>query len=160
MATKYWFVVFPASEHPGNAFPPNAQIVSANDDSPAYKAWLGNGAYTVNGQSLQVDAGPFSTQQQAQSWSPKPLGIKDWVAAGIAGVVAGAGNEPNPATAVGVGNAAADALGGFNIGSWFIRIGEILLGLVLIGVGVARITGAENAISKVVKSGKIMPIPV
>jgi hypothetical protein len=46
----------------------------------------------------------------------------------------------------------AESLGGFNLGSWFLRIGEILLGLVLIGVGVARITGAQNAISKIVKT--------
>lgn len=45
-----------------------------------------------------------------------------------------------------------ESLGGFNLSSWFLRIGEILLGLVLVGVGVARITGAQNAISKVVKT--------
>jgi hypothetical protein len=47
---------------------------------------------------------------------------------------------------------AVDALGGFNLSSWFLRIGEILLGIVLVGVGVARITGAQNAISKIVKT--------
>lgn len=47
---------------------------------------------------------------------------------------------------------AVQSLGGFNLGSWFLRIGEILLGLVLVGVGIARITGAQNAISKVVKT--------
>lgn len=41
---------------------------------------------------------------------------------------------------------------GLNLGSWLLRIGEILLGIVLVGVGVARITGAQNAISKVVKA--------
>lgn len=53
---------------------------------------------------------------------------------------------------------AINVLGGFNIGNWFIRIGEILLGLVLVGVGIARLTGAQNAISKIVKSK--VPIPV
>lgn len=47
---------------------------------------------------------------------------------------------------------AVESLGGFNLSSWFLRIGEILLGLVLVGVGVARITGAQNAISKVVRT--------
>lgn len=47
---------------------------------------------------------------------------------------------------------AIESLGGFNLASWFLRIGEILLGLVLVGVGVARITGAQNAISKVVRT--------
>lgn len=41
---------------------------------------------------------------------------------------------------------------GLNLGSWFLRIGEILLGIVLVGVGVARITGAQNAVSKIVKT--------
>jgi len=54
--------------------------------------------------------------------------------------------------------AVTDALGGFNVGNWFLRIGEILLGLVLVGVGIARLTGAQNAISKIVKSK--VPIPV
>ena len=53
-----------------------------------------------------------------------------------------------------------DVLGSFNIGSWFLRIGEILLGLVLIGVGVARLTGAQNAISQFVKTKMPVPIPV
>lgn len=41
---------------------------------------------------------------------------------------------------------------GLNLTSWFLRIGEILLGIVLVGVGVARITGAQNAVSKIVKT--------
>ena len=47
---------------------------------------------------------------------------------------------------------AENAFHGLNLGSWFLRIGEILLGIVLIGVGVARITGAQNAVSKIVKA--------
>lgn len=39
-----------------------------------------------------------------------------------------------------------------NITSWFIRIGEVLLGIVLLGVGVAKLTGATNAVAKVVKA--------
>lgn len=44
-----------------------------------------------------------------------------------------------------------DPIGKFNVGGWFVRIGEILLGIVLIGVGVAKLTGAGNVISKVAK---------
>jgi len=47
---------------------------------------------------------------------------------------------------------AENAFHGLDLGSWFLRIGEILLGIVLVGVGVARITGAQNAISKIVKA--------
>lgn len=45
-----------------------------------------------------------------------------------------------------------ESLGGFNLSSWFLRIGEILLGIVLVGVGVARITGAQNVVSQLVKA--------
>jgi hypothetical protein len=159
MATTAWFVVFPANEHPGNAFPANAKVVSAQTGSAAYKAWLGNGAFTVTGTSWQVDAGPFSTQQQAQQWAPHALSVGDWVTAGIAGVMEGAGGA-TPTAAVGTGSAVADALGGFNISAWFLRIGEILLGIVLVGVGIARITGAQNAISNIVKTKMPLPIPV
>jgi len=44
-----------------------------------------------------------------------------------------------------------DPLGKLNLGGWFIRIGEILLGIVLIGVGLARLTGIQNVVSKVAK---------
>lgn len=57
-----------------------------------------------------------------------------------------------PGAAAAGAEKAVDSLGGFNLGSWFLRIGEILLGLVLVGVGVARITGAQNVISKAVKT--------
>lgn len=56
------------------------------------------------------------------------------------------------AAAAGANNAYKDILGGFNLGNWFLRIGEILLGLVLVGVGLARITGAQNFISQAVKA--------
>lgn len=42
--------------------------------------------------------------------------------------------------------------GTINVQNWFIRIGEILLGIVLIGVGVAKLTGTTNAISSLVKA--------
>lgn len=46
---------------------------------------------------------------------------------------------------------AADLLHGFNFGNWILRIGEILLGAVLIGVGVAKLTGTDNVISSALK---------
>jgi hypothetical protein len=36
--------------------------------------------------------------------------------------------------------------------SWLIRIGEILLGIVLVGVGIAKLTGSTNAIAGLVKA--------
>lgn len=49
---------------------------------------------------------------------------------------------------------------GLNLEGILLRIGEVLLGLVLVGVGVARITGAQNAISNIVKTKMPIPIPV
>lgn len=34
----------------------------------------------------------------------------------------------------------------------WLRVGEVVLGIILLGIGVARITGAQNAISSVVKA--------
>lgn len=73
------------------------------------------------------------------------------IATGIGGTAATLGGIPG-AAAAGANSAYQDLLGGFNIGNWFLRIGEILLGLVLVGVGLARITGVQNFISSAVKS--------
>lgn len=61
----------------------------------------------------------------------------------------GAGNLADTA-----GDAALGAVGLSNadIQSWMIRIGEILLGIVLIGVGIAKLTGVTNPISSIVKA--------
>ena len=39
-----------------------------------------------------------------------------------------------------------------NITTWFIRIGEVLLGIVLLGIGVAKLTGTTNTIAKAVRA--------
>lgn len=56
-----------------------------------------------------------------------------------------------------ISQAASDTVGNYNIGAWLLRIGEILLGLVLVGVGLAKLTGAENFVSRTV--GKV-PLPI
>lgn len=48
-----------------------------------------------------------------------------------------------------------DLFHGLNLQSWLIRIGEILLGLVLIGVSLAKLTGTSNVISKALKVGAL-----
>jgi hypothetical protein len=157
--TTWWFVVFPASENPGNTFPAHAQIVSAQQGSPAYNAWTANGAYTIAGVSWQVDAGPFPTQKQAQDWAPQPLTIVDWVGAAVAGVLVGAGNQ-SPSTAVPEGQAAASAVTdpltgvagaleafyqAITDGKTWRSIGWLLLGILLMIVGVALWIGPSAA---------------
>jgi len=48
-------------------------------------------------------------------------------------------------------NTAVGAFKGLNLETWFVRIGEILLGIVLIGVGLAKITGTANIVSTALK---------
>lgn len=64
----------------------------------------------------------------------------------------------DPGTAIGnAGQSAADkvkkdVLGGLDLGQLIIQIGEILLGIVLIGVGIAKLTGTTNVVAKAVKA--------
>lgn len=74
--------------------------------------------------------GPYTTQAQAQSQA-------DSLNAGSQNVVTQAASQ--------------DVFHGLNLSTWILRIGEILLGVVLIGVGVAKLTGAENVVSKAAK---------
>lgn len=41
---------------------------------------------------------------------------------------------------------------GLDLNAWFLRIGEALLGIVLIAVGIAKLTGTANVVSKLVKA--------
>lgn len=45
-----------------------------------------------------------------------------------------------------------DVLGGLDLNQLFLRIGEALLGIVLIAVGIAKLTGTANVVSKLVKA--------
>lgn len=164
-AATAWFVVFPASEHPGNAFPANAKVVSAQVGSPAYNAWVGNGAYTIQGTSWQVDAGPFSTEAQAKDWKPGPITVGDWVGLGIAGVLAGAGNEPNPQTSVGVGasvgtavDSTTSAIAQFlkypeKVLAWIgnrqniVRVAKVVIGGTMVLVGLNMLTKNETSVT-------------
>ena len=49
------------------------------------------------------------------------------------------------------GTARSELLHGFNWQNILVRIGEVLLGIVLVGVGVARLTGIDNTVSKALK---------
>jgi hypothetical protein len=62
----------------------------------------------------------------------------------------------NPATAAGKAAAAGiKSILPTGWENWVLRIGEIILGIMLIGIGVAKLTGAENAISKAVTIGAL-----
>lgn len=50
-----------------------------------------------------------------------------------------------------VGDAIGFSGGTIEAGNWFVRIAEIVLGIVLVGVGLAKLTGTTNAIAKIAK---------
>ena len=53
-------------------------------------------------------------------------------------------------------SATQDVFHGLNLSNWAIRFVEVALGIVLIGVGVAKLTGADNVINKAAKTaGKV-----
>lgn len=155
-----WFVIAPVGADQGSALnpkiPSNSKIVSATVGSPQYNAWVSNGSY----HGWQVVMGPFGSKQLAEKAVP-PSGLN------AVGQIAGAAGQlakTTPAGAIGIGAVSGvagltgDVFKGLNLGSWFLRIGEILLGLVLIGVGIARITGIQNVVSDLAKTK--IPIPL
>ncbi len=72
------------------------------------------------------DSGPYATQAQAQAAAST---LTHEIVPGIPA----AGSTPDWQTLL-------------------VRIGEVLLGIVLIGIGLARITGAQNTISAIAKA--------
>jgi hypothetical protein len=94
--------------------------------------------------------GPFPTKQAALDYySANKTANPGWKApTGLAGNIGNAASS-----SIGkVNDAIGDPLGKFNIAGWFIRVGEILLGLILVGVGVAKLTGTTNVVSQLVKA--------
>lgn len=99
--------------------------------------------------------GPFKSKDDALAYYNKNKSTNPgWQApsTSIGDAIGNSGkalNDSGEAVVKGVG------LGGLTneaITSWFIRIGEVLLGIVLLGVGVAKLTGTTNAVAKFVKA--------
>jgi hypothetical protein len=99
--------------------------------------------------------GPFDTEAKALAfyeankakntgWKPPSGALQNIIN------VPDAARSQTDAAAEGVKDAV--GLSDEEIRSWFIRIGEVLLGVVLIGVGVAKLTGTTNAVAKLVKA--------
>lgn len=143
-----WYVVVTVNPAPGSSGISRA-AVQQFANAAAYEK-------TVGASPRQVDAkqpvSGYATQAQAQReanrWNGQPTSQK----------LTGTLPNPNADTVLPPNFKLPDILGGLNLGSWFLRIGEGLLGLVLIGVGIARVTGAQNVISQAVKTK--LPIPL
>lgn len=137
-----WYVVLIADVKNPNLGNVTAQVQQFAN-AAAYQQTVGDSPTHVD---PNQPANGYPTQQLAQAeankWNSQP---KDKRSSGSIPAA------PNLALPI-LKNPLTDVLGGINIGSWFLRIGEILLGLVLVGVGLARLTHAQNVISQVVKT--------
>lgn len=87
--------------------------------------------------------GPFDSKQATLDFYERNKAANPgWKApTGIPGQVENIIEPVNPA----------NILGDIDLGSWFIRIGEIVLGIVLIGIGVAKLSGVQNIVAKAAK---------
>lgn len=96
--------------------------------------------------------GPFDSKAKALAYyEANKAGNPGWKApTDAAGVIA---NAPDAIVSQ-AGAAATGALGlsDEELRSWLIRISEIMLGIVLVAVGLAKLTGTTNAIASLVKA--------
>jgi hypothetical protein len=104
----------------------------------------------VQGNALQIRAkygtaanGPYPTQAAAEA-----------AAHSRGGGFPGPNIPGNPGSAIGVGIKAAqqDLFKGLDLGNILLRVGEVLLGIVLVGVGIAKLTGTTNFVASALKA--------
>lgn len=89
--------------------------------------------------------GPFKTKQEALDFAKKGAETNPGWQTPTESNVQALENTPNAAVSkLGLSNE--------QIGSWLVRIGEIVLGIVLVGVGLAKLTGTTNAVAGLVKA--------
>lgn len=100
--------------------------------------------------------GPFKTEKDALDfYNRNKAANPDWKAP--TDFLGNIGNIPDAVT--GQANAATQGVKGLfglsddDIRSWLIRIGEILLGIVLVAVGVAKLAGVDKFVMTAVKTG-------
>ena len=88
--------------------------------------------------------GPFATKQDAEaSWNSNAGNVQH---AGTGGPVNVPGSPLQGLAAIG------DFFQRLTQASTWVRVGEVVLGLILLGVAAARITGAQNFLSSAVKA--------
>jgi len=85
--------------------------------------------------------GPFDTIQKAKDFYNKH-GKKIGAQVATGGASSATGGLPNPL----------NVFHGLDLGNLLLRIGEVVLGVVLVGVGIAKLTGTTNFVSSVVKA--------
>src|SRR6185369_12043499 len=99
--------------------------------------------------------GPFKSKDDAIAYYNKNKGSNPgWQepSTSIGDAIGNTGKGINDSADAAVKGVGLGGLTNENITSWFIRIGEVILGIVLLGVGVAKLTGTTNAVAKLVKA--------
>jgi hypothetical protein len=97
--------------------------------------------------------GPFNAKQDALNYYTTNQAKNPGWKAPTDSLTTGLGN----AVATGTSNVTSGITSGLGLNddeirSWLVRIGEILLGVVLVAVGVAKLTGTTNVVASAVKA--------
>ncbi|MGH2866771.1 MAG: hypothetical protein ACRDNK_04265 [Solirubrobacteraceae bacterium] len=166
----HFYIVYPTGQNAGSTLypkvPTSAHIISTPVGSPEDNALrsgpglsqlfgiLGTGK-TGQYQGLTNFAGPFDTQQQALNFHPisGAPAFGAMLGAGLAGVVIGGTGNPGAsnlvAPAANAGAAAASGISGLFQGAIWLRVAEVALGIILLAVGIAKLTNAVPIATKV-----------
>lgn len=148
-----WFVVYPTGENIGTVTspvtPPGIKIVSVQSGS-ADENTLEQGG-SLNGYSRFM--GPFSSESDAENAHPPSGGqaIKDIIGAGVAVGLGDAAGISNPLTGLA---AIGDFFQRLTQKSTWVRIAEVVLGLLLVVVGLSKLSGVSSAVVKTAKAVK------
>lgn len=94
--------------------------------------------------------GPFDTKQQALDYYNTNKSKNPGWKAPTGSVLTQLANTSGATDAA--KGALTGGLSDDSIRSWFVRIGEVLLGVVLVGIGVAKLTGTTNIVAQAVKA--------
>lgn len=174
MAATDWWIVVPWSEIKSNTIPADAKVVGVPAGSATDTAFLNT--QEVNG--LGGFMGPFPTKAKAQSARPEGTG-------GLIGAYTGAAlgelgiGAISPGTKAAVGGAAEGSaagtstenavlttgqfLGRLTDASLWLRVTKVAAGGIILIVGLAKLTGADNKVNgtagKAIKTAvKVAPL--
>lgn len=162
--SQTWWTIVPWSERNDQTRPSNARAYEVNSNSPTYLLWAGNNQTPVliGGQRWTFIEGPFSTQQEAGTAQTQNPGIAARLGVGAAGAITGTtGGASPPGNVLQKSTSAADKAASLNplhdITQFFtilterntwIRVGEVLLGLVLITAGTLKLSEGSGGLAK------------
>jgi len=141
MAQTDWWVIVPLAELKAPTRPADAKVVSTVEGTAEDTAYLEYQA--VNGWTAYM--GPFTTQAAAQTAQVDPNANTT-----LAGIKAGSavGGIPNPLTGLA---AVGDFFARLTQANTWIRLVEGILGLGLLVVGLAKMSGTGSTLRKAVK---------